>query len=446
MKPTEHDLGAPLRKSFPKNFTWGVATAAFQIEGAADTDGRGASIWDTFCDKPGTIADKSNGKVACDHYHLYEQDIDLIEKIGVNAYRFSISWSRVQALGSGAWNEQGFAFYDRLIDALLARGIQPYATLYHWDLPQALQDKGGWNNRETCTHFSHYAAEIVRRFGDRLVSIATHNEPWVIAILGHESGIFAPGIRDRKIAMQTTHHLLLSHGMALQSMRAVGTRAQLGIVLNQSPFYPATPDATDIAKAKLEDGLLVRWYMDPLFKGHYPEDVMQHLGKDAPNIAAGDLDIIRTALDFIGINYYTRQLVSANANFNFAENKLPVTDMGWEICPEGLTELLVRLHRDYPLPTLLITENGAAFADQLHQGEVDDAERIAYLKQHISAAGDAIEQGVNISGYFVWSLLDNFEWASGYAKRFGIVYVDYATQQRYLKNSAKWYSEFLHNI
>ncbi|MEY4728869.1 MAG: hypothetical protein RL020_27 [Pseudomonadota bacterium] len=443
MKPTESNFTTPLRSAFPDTFTWGVATAAFQIEGASDTDGRGASIWDTFCNQPGTIADKSDGKVACDHYHLYQQDIDLIEEIGVDAYRFSISWSRVQALGQGAWNEKGFDFYARLIDGMLARGVKPYATLYHWDLPQALQDNGGWNNRETCAHFSEYAAEVARRFGDKLVSIATHNEPWVVSILGHESGIFAPGIRDRKIAMQTAHHLLLSHGMALQSMRATGTKAQLGIVLNQSPFYPATSAPEDVAKAKLEDGLLVRWYMDPLLKGHYPADVMQHLGKDAPDITAGDLDIIRAPLDFIGINYYTRQVVSAQPDFNHAANKLPLTDMGWEICPEGLTDLLVRLNRDYPLPPLLITENGAAFPDQLSNGEIDDLPRIAYLKQHIAAVHHAIQQGVNVSGYFVWSLLDNFEWASGYEKRFGIIYVDYATQKRYLKNSAKWYKQFL---
>jgi beta-glucosidase len=443
MKPTESNLATPLRKTFPDTFTWGVATSAFQIEGAADTDGRGASIWDTFCNQAGAIADKSDGKVACDHYHLYKQDIDLIKEIGVDAYRFSISWSRVQALGKGEWNEKGFAFYDRLIDGLLARGLKPYATLYHWDLPQALQDNGGWNKRETCQHFSDYAAEVARRFGDRVVSIATHNEPWVVAILGHESGIFAPGIRDRKIAMQTAHHLLLSHGMALQSMRATGTKAQLGIVLNQSPFYPATPAPEDVAKAKLEDGLLVRWYMDPLLKGQYPADVVKHLGKDAPDITAGDLDIIRAPLDFIGINYYTRQVVSAQPDFNHAANKLPLTDMGWEICPEGLTDLLVRLNRDYPLPPLLITENGAAFPDQINNGEIDDLPRIAYLKQHIAAVQNAIQQGVNVSGYFVWSLFDNFEWASGYEKRFGIVYVDYATQKRYLKNSAKWYKQFL---
>lgn len=443
MKRAASNLATPLRNSFPDTFTWGVATAAFQIEGAAAVDGRGASIWDTFCDRPGTIADKSNGKVACDHYHLYEQDLDLIKAIGVDAYRFSFSWSRVQALGKGDWNEKGFDFYDRLIDGMLARGISPYATLYHWDLPQALQDNGGWNNRETCKRFSEYAAEVARRFGDRLVSIATHNEPWVVSILGHETGIFAPGIRDRKIAMETAHHLLLSHGMALQSMRTTGTNAQLGIVLNQSPFYPATLAPEDLAKAKLEDGLLIRWYMDPLLKGNYPADVLEHLGKDAPDIASGDLDIIRAPLDFIGINYYTRQVVSAQSRFDHLENKLPVTDMGWEICPEGLTDLLLRLKRDYPLPTLLITENGAAFADQLVNGEVNDLPRIAYLKQHISAVQNALERGVDVSGYFVWSLLDNFEWASGYEKRFGIVYVDYATQKRYLKNSAKWYNRFL---
>jgi beta-glucosidase len=434
---------APERRTFPEGFAWGVATSAFQIEGATDTDGRGASIWDTFCKTPGAISDGSDGSNACDHYHRLEADLDLIASLGVDAYRFSIAWPRVQPLGHGAWNEAGFAFYERLIDGALARGLKPYATLYHWDLPQALQDAGGWNARETCDRFAEYAAEVVRRFGDRLASIATHNEPWVVSILGNESGIFAPGIKNRKIAMQVSHHLLLSHGMAVRAMRAAGTRATLGIVLNQSPITSDTDRPEDRHEAAIADGLIVRWYMDPLLLGRYPQDVLAHLGADAPDVMPGDFEIIGTPIDFIGINYYTRQVVSASGPYEPAKRGLPVTDMEWEIYPQGLTDLLVRLDRDYTLPPLYITENGAAFRDVLADGAVHDPDRIAYLKGHVAAVGSAIAQGVDVRGYFLWSLFDNFEWASGYEKRFGIVYVDYANQARYLKSSACWYRDFL---
>jgi beta-glucosidase len=434
---------APVRQSFPTDFIWGVATSAFQIEGASQADGKGESIWDNFCRKPGVIADGSNGDVACDHYHRFAEDLDLVRDLGVDAYRFSLAWPRVQPAGRGAWNEAGFAFYDRLIDSMLDRGLRPFLTLYHWDLPQALQEQGGWNARDTCHRFADYAAEVMRRFGDRVASVTTHNEPWVVAILGHETGIFAPGLKTRKIAYQAAHHLLLSHGMAVAAMRSMRKPVPMGIVLNQSPFYPLTQDPADQAKAELEYGLLVRWYMDPLLEGHYPQDLLEHLGNDAPEIAAGDLDLIRSPLDFIGINYYTRQVSSAKGPFEPAQNGLPVTDMGWEIYPDGLTDLLVQLKNEYPLPPLYITENGAAFKEVVTAEGVHDMARVEYLKSHISAVHAAIAQGVDVRGYFLWSLLDNFEWASGYAKRFGIIYVDYETLARQPKQSAHWYREFL---
>lgn len=431
------------RHRFPPDFVWGVATSSYQIEGAAQADGKGESIWDRFCRQPGAIADGSNGDVACDHYHRMEADLDLIQGLGVDAYRFSMSWPRVQPDGQGGFNDAGLAFYERLVDGLLARGIKPYLTLNHWDLPQALQDRGGWANRDTVQHFVAYARHVARRLGDRVVAITTHNEPWVVAVLGHESGIFAPGLRHRGTAMQVAHHLLLSHGLALQALRADGCPARLGIVLNLSPIGPATDSPEDVAAARLEDGRSVRWYMDPLFKGAYPADVWQHLGGDVPQVHEGDLAAIATPMDFLGINYYTRGVVSASGAWSAQTSGKPLTDMGWEIVPEGLTELLTRMHRDWTLPPLYVKENGAAFQDTLVDGRVHDVERTDYIAAHIAAVGDALAQGVPMAGYMVWSLMDNFEWASGYAKRFGIVHVDYATLARTPKDSYLWYRDFL---
>ena len=428
---------------FPKDFVWGVATSAFQIEGAASDDGKGPSIWDAFCSVPGTIADHSNGDVACDHYRRWADDLDLIAGLGVDAYRFSVSWPRVRPGGAGAWNEKGLDFYERIVDGLLARGIKPYLTLNHWDLPNELQAAGGWAHRDTVHRFVEYAQGMAARVGDRVGSITTHNEPWVISVLGHETGIFAPGIKRRATAVQVSHHLMLSHGLALQALRAQGCAARLGIVLNLSPMHAATPSAGDHAKAQLEDGLLLRWYMDPLFKGTYPQDVIEHLGADAPRVQAGDLAAMATPMDFLGINYYSRSVVSAGVPWDVRSSGREITDMGWEIYPEGLTELLLRLHRDYPVPPLYVTENGGAFKDSLEGGRIHDAQRTDYIARHIVAVADAMRQGVRMEGYMVWSLLDNFEWASGYAKRFGIVHVDYATQHRTLKDSALWYRDFL---
>ncbi|MDT7838133.1 GH1 family beta-glucosidase [Aquabacterium sp. OR-4] len=436
---------APLpTQAFPADFIWGVATAAFQIEGAATADGKGPSVWDSFCRQPGAIADASNGDVACDHYHRLEADLDLIASLGVNSYRFSVSWPRVQPLGQGAWNPAGLDFYERLVDGLLARGLQAHLTLNHWDLPQALQQQGGWMHRDTVQHFVDYARGIQARLGDRLSTLATHNEPWVMATLGHETGIFAPGVKSRRSASAVAHHLLLSHGLSLQALRADGARARLGIVLNQSPVQPATPSAEDAAAARLEDGKLVRWYMDPLLKGAYPEDVLAWLGDDGPPVQAGDLAAIAQPLDWLGLNYYSRAVVSASGAWDARQGGLPLTEMGWEIYPQGLTELLLRLKRDYAVPPLVITENGGAFPDATwHDGELADDDRCAYLASHIGAVGDALAAGVPMAGYIVWSLMDNFEWASGYAKRFGIVHVDYQSLARTPKRSARWLSAFM---
>ena len=440
MNPRATLSGMP---EFPKEFVWGVATSSFQIEGAAQLDGKGPSIWDDFCRVPGAIADNSNGNVACDHYHRWADDLDLVASLGVDAYRFSVSWPRVRPGGAGAWNHKGLDFYERLVDGLLERSIKPYLTLNHWDLPAELQAAGGWANRDTVHRFVEYAQGIAARLGDRVAAITTHNEPWVMAMLGHESGIFAPGVKNRAVAMQASHHLLLSHGLAMQALRAAGCKARLGIVLNLSPVQPATDAPADRASARLEDGRLLRWYMDPLFKARYPLDVLEFLGPDSPKVEHGDLELIATPMDFLGLNYYSRSVVSADGPWDVHGSGHAVTDMGWEVYPQGLTELLLRLHRDYSVPPLYVTENGGAFRDHRVDGQVHDPLRTDYIARHIAAVADAMRQGVCMAGYMVWSLLDNFEWASGYEKRFGIVHVDFATQQRTPKDSALWYRNFL---
>jgi beta-glucosidase len=434
----------------PPGFTLGAATSAAQIEGTAPGDGKGPSIWDAFCATPCKIKDGSNIDVACDHVRRMPQDVERMKWLGLDAYRFSFAWPRVQPAGQGAWNEQGFAFYDRLIDELLQAGIAPHATLHHWDLPQALQQSvGGWQSRDTAAHFADYAAEVARRFGDRLIAIATLNEPWCVATLGYETGQFAPGVKNRAAAMQVSHHLLLGHGLALQAMRAVaganagGRNPQLGIVLNHTPAFPAEKTPSDLQAARIADGLDVRWYMDPLFRGAYPADAIEHLGADAPKIAAGDMATIRQPLDFLGINLYTRNWVSTRVPPIPAPAPYGVNDMGWEIFPQTLTQHLVRLTRDYMPPPILITENGMANADVVVDGGVADTPRIAYLQGHLDAVAKAIELGVDVRGYFYWSLLDNFEWDSGYAKRFGLFRVDYGTQERTPKASAHWYRDFI---
>ena len=438
-------LSPQTRATLAQDFAWGVATSAYQIEGAAAEDGKAPSIWDTFSHTPGKTARGETGDVACDHYHRWRDDVALMADLGVDAYRFSIAWSRVQPQGHGAWNEAGLAFYDRLVDELLARGIQPSATLYHWDLPQGLQDLGGWASRDTPYRFAEYAERIGRRLGDRLATLSTHNEPWCTAVLGHARGQFAPGDKDEALAADVSHHLLLSHGLALQSLRAAGVKTPLGIVLNQSSVTAATDSAADRARAATEYASFVRWYMEPIFQGGYPQDPgLSHYPR---NVRPGDFAIIGQPLDFLGINYYTRIWASTSVPPVPQPCEQGVSDMGWEIYPEGLTELLTGLQKRYMgLPPIYLMENGMANADTLVDGRVADDKRIAYMRGHIEAIARAREAGVDIRGFFYWSLMDNYEWDSGYAKRFGLVHVDYATQQRTLKDSALWYRDAMTSV
>ena len=436
-------LSAAAAQALGTGFVWGVATAAYQIEGAAREEGRGESIWDRFAHTPGKTAGGDTGDVACDHYHRWPSDLDLIASLGVDAYRFSIAWPRVQPLGQGAFNASGLDFYERLVDGLLERGIQPHATLYHWDLPQALQDHGGWGNRDTAFHFAHYAEAVGRRLGDRLASLATHNEPWCTAVLGHQTGKFAPGLRNAALATQVSHHLLLSHGLALQALRASGVACPLGIVLNMSSVSAASASVEDAASARTQYASFVRWYLEPLLCGRYPQDPgIAH----QPTVQPGDMALIAAPLDFLGINYYTRIWASTAVPAVPAPAVLGSTDMGWEIYPQGLHDLLLGLRHEYPLPPIYIMENGMAHADVVAGGEVDDAPRIDYLRRHLEVLAQARIAGIDVRGYFCWSLLDNYEWDSGYAKRFGLVHVNYATQQRTPKASAHWYRQTIAHV
>ena len=431
------------KRTFPSNFVWGTATSSFQIEGHHADQGRGPCIWQTFCEKDGVIADHSNGEIACNHIELVETDLDMIKSLGVDAYRFSISWPRIFPQGTGPINEKGVLFYKNLIKGLTDRGIKPYVTLNHWDLPQALQDQGGWENRDTCLAFDQYADFVANELSEGVVSITTHNEPWVMAILGYEQGIFAPGIKSRKSAYRAVHHLLLSHGMAVRTIKKRLPDMDVGIVLNLSPIEPLNDTPEDHARAYLDDGYICRMYMDPLIYGHYPKDVIEDLGDDAPPVQEGDLAIINTPIDFVGVNYYTRNYSTIGNPWDPIKQGKKVTAMGWEVYPKGLEELLCRLSKDYPDVPYLVTENGAAFDDVITQNGIQDMERTEYISDHIQAVSDAIAKGADVRGYFLWSFMDNFEWASGYTKRFGIVHVDFQTQERTLKDSAYWYQSFL---
>jgi beta-glucosidase len=438
-------------RAFPSDFLWGTATAAYQIEGAVDEDGRGPSIWDTFSHTPGKTFAGHTGDIACDHYHRWPEDVRLMQELGARAYRFSVAWPRIFPEGTGPVNERGLDFYDRLVDALLASGIVPFVTLYHWDLPQALQDRGGWAERLTVEAFARYAETVARRLDDRVRYWITHNEPWVVAYLGHYQGVHAPRLRDLALAVRVSHHLLVSHGLAAQAIRSVSSHAQVGITLNLSPVRPASSSAADQAAAQAYDGILNRWFLDPLFCRGYPADTRRALGRVA-EFPESDTAIIAQPLDFLGMNYYAPAFVRAVpadsghtlgletlTAAELSQRGYALTDMGWPIVPEGLEELLLRLHHEYRPTAIFITENGAAFPDEVLDGAVRDDRRIAYLAAHVSAAHRALQAGVPLRGYFVWSLLDNFEWAYGYSKRFGIVYVDYATLVRIPKASFHWY-------
>jgi beta-glucosidase len=442
----------PARTAFPAHFRFGVAMAAYQVEGAVDEDGRGPSIWDAFCRRPGAVACGDTGDVACDHYHRWREDLDLMASLGVESYRFSIAWPRVQPDGRGALNRAGVDFYRRLAEGLRERGIEAVATLYHWDLPQAREAAGGWPARDTAERFADYAALMASELGELVDGWITHNEPWVSAFLGHAEGVKAPGIRDWPTALRAAHHMLLSHGLAVRAVRAGTPGVPVGITLNLAPVRVASASAADRAAAGRMDGHLNRWFLDPVLCGRYPEDMLEHYARrygplDA--IRAGDAEAIAAPLDFLGVNYYSPQRVRAEParqplELAHVAPPPPTTAMGWEVDPDGLHELLVRVRRDYGDFPIYITENGAAFDDgPVVNGTVEDPARVQFLRRHLEALTRAVADGVDVRRYFAWSMLDNFEWEHGYAKRFGLVYVDYSTQRRVPKRSGLWYRDFI---
>ncbi|MFC8660324.1 GH1 family beta-glucosidase [Streptomyces parvus] len=435
--------------ALPADFTWGVATAAYQIEGAVAEDGRSPSIWDTFSHTPGKVDGGDTGDTACDHYHRVPEDIGLIKRLGADAYRFSIAWPRVVPGGDGPVNKAGLDFYDRLVDGLLEAGVTPFATLYHWDLPQVLQDRGGWTVRETSEHFAAYASHVVERLGDRVKDWATLNEPLCSAWIGHLEGRMAPGLTDLTAAVRASYHLHLGHGLAVQAIRAASSDARVGIVNNLSPIEPASGSEADLAAARRADGHINRWWLDPILGRGYPQDMVEEYGVELP-LQPGDLETIAAPLDWLGLNYYFRQIVTADPDGPAPRAKqvsVPgarLTHMDWEVHADGLEQLLLRLTEEYGIGRIYVTENGSAYEDVVAaDGSVHDPERVRYLEEHLAACARAVAKGAPLAGYFAWSLMDNFEWAYGYDKRFGLVHVDYATQRRTVKSSGLRYAELI---
>ncbi len=434
-----------------KKFTFGISTSSFQIEGGSHSNGRCPSIWDTFCGIPGNIKDGSNGTVACDHFNRWQEDVELISSLNVDAYRLSLAWPRIISDRKGTVNKDGLEFYRRLIDALKGKGIKPFVTLYHWDLPQYLEDRGGWLNRETAYAFAYYADIVSGYFGDDIKVYSTLNEPWVSAFLGYMMGIHAPGLKNRKMTYQAAHHLLLAHGLAMPNLRRNAPNARHGIVLNFTPAYPETKSYADTMAAELADAKNGDWFLQPLLEGKYPQIITKIFSKDMPLILSNDMEIISEPLDYLGINYYSRLVVSDDGTQSdllyktVEQTDAEKTEMGWEIYPDGLHYLLKSLNEKYQIPAVYITENGMACADEIKNGEVDDPQRVKYIQTHLNAIHQAVMEGINVEGYFAWSLMDNFEWAEGYTKRFGLVYVDYQTQERILKKSAIAFRDMLKN-
>ncbi|MEO3790363.1 GH1 family beta-glucosidase [Nonomuraea sp. B10E15] len=445
---------------FPAGFAWGAATSAYQIEGAVEEDGRGRSIWDTFTRKPGRVLNGHNADVAIDHYHRYKDDVAVMARLGLSAYRFSVSWPRIQPAGTGRINQKGLDFYKRLTDELREHGIDPWLTLYHWDLPQELEDRGGWPNRDVAYCFADYAATVHEALKDHVHTFSTVNEPWCAAFLGYASGEHAPGRREPENAIRGAHHLNLAHGLAVQAMGA----RRVGGSVNLYAVTPATDSAEDLDAARRIDGLQNRFFLDALLLGSYPEDVLADLPVEMDFVQPGDMKIVNAPIDVLLVNYYSRFTVSGapggaqsaaaaptdtgspwvgSEHVSFVNGGRPTTAMGWEIDESGLVEVLTRVARDYPAIPMVIAENGAAFDDVLDDGRVHDHERRAYVEAHLGACKQAIDAGVPLEGYFAWSLMDNFEWAWGYGKRFGLVRVDYETLERLPKDSALWYSEII---
>ncbi len=448
MTSTERQYVSDLT-ALPADFTWGVATAAYQIEGAVAEDGRSPSIWDTFSHTPGKVDGGDTGDIACDHYHRVPEDIGLIKQLGADAYRFSVAWPRVVPGGDGPVNKAGLDFYDRLVDGLLEAGVTPFATLYHWDLPQVLQDGGGWTVRETSEHFAAYASQVVERLGDRVKDWATLNEPLCSAWIGHLEGRMAPGLTDLTAAVRASYHLHLGHGLAVQAIRAASSDARVGIVNNLSPIEPASTSEADLAAARRADGHINRWWLDPILGRGYPQDMVEEYGVELP-LQPGDLETIAAPLDWLGLNYYFRQIVTADPDGTAPHARqisVPgarLTHMDWEVHAEGLEQLLLRLTEEYGVGRIYVTENGSAYEDVVAaDGSVHDPERVRYLEEHLAACARAVAKGAPLAGYFAWSLMDNFEWAYGYDKRFGLVHVDYATQRRTVKSSGLRYAELV---
>lgn len=440
---------------FPEDFMWGAATSSYQIEGAVAEDGRGPSIWDTFSHTPGKVHNGDTGDVACDHYHMYRQDVAIMRGLGLKGYRFSTAWPRIFPKGGGRANQKGIDFYKSLVEELLKNNIEPMATLYHWDLPQALQDKGGWKNRDTVKYFTEYAWTMFEALGDMVKLWITHNEPLCTAFLGNATGENAPGYTDPALALQVSHSLLLSHAEAVNVYKQENYGGKIGITINLYPIHPATQSAKDVETAKFVDGIFNRWFLDPVIKGVYPNDVLR-VYKDrfkAPVIEPGDTELIADSeIDFLGVNYYTRNVVRYSEEDSLLGYEqinpegVRYTGIGWEIYPEGLYEILNRIRKDYGNPTVYITENGAAFKDdRVVNGVIEDKDRIDYIKQHLIEVNKAIRDGASVKGYFLWSLMDNFEWADGYSQRFGIIHVDFNTLERTWKRSAYWYRDVINN-
>jgi beta-glucosidase len=428
------------RRDFGPGFLFGTATASYQVEGGHEA-GRGMSIWDTFSSRPGNVRDNTTGSVAADHYHRWPQDLDLLRDCGFDAYRFSFAWPRLIPEGTGAVNNAGIDFYDRLIDGMLERGIKPFGTLYHWDLPSLLQDRGGWMNRDVASWFADYARLVAQKFADRLTALATINEPWCVAFLSHYIGEHAPGYRDVRAAARAMHHVLFAHGTAIDALRAEGAR-NLGIVLNLEKAEAGGSSPGDEEAADVGDALFNRWYLGGIFKGTYPKEITQRLGPWLPERYERDMDVVSRPLDWLGINYYTRGLYLRDVNdplFGIGRGKgnLPANDRGWEVYPEGLAQLLTRVSREYTGLPLYVTENGTS--------EGDDSRRVDYYDKHLHAVLDAQRHGADVRGYFAWSLIDNWEWACGFTSRFGIVEVDFATQRRTPKGSYRAFQGMLHN-
>jgi len=435
-------------KMLTPNFIFGVATAAFQIEGATDTDNRLPSIWDTFCATPGKVKGADNGNIACDHYHLWEQDIELIKDLGVDAYRLSIAWPRIMTK-EGEANEAGLNFYRNLLKKLKAEGLKVFVTLYHWDLPQYLEDKGGWLNRETAYQFKQYTDIATKELSEWVDSWATFNEPFCAAIVGYELGVHAPGLAKREYGRQAAHHILLAHGLAMPIIRKNAPQAQAGIVLNMNRSYAASEKAEDQFAGLMRETLDNQFFIEPLMKGQYPQILKTVAPQYLPRVLPGDMGIISQPIDFLGMNFYTcnHNAYDPESLFKDVKSKSDVeyTDIGWEVAPHALVELLINLNKQYELPPMFITENGAACTDEVVDGEINDEQRIRYLNDHINSVNYAIEAGVDIRGYFAWSLMDNFEWAEGYSKRFGLTYVDYETQKRTIKKSGHAYRSLLNS-